>query len=109
MTVTLVGQRITISGPGLIEDAENLVALLQADRRRVVDLAEAAALHTAVVQVLLAFRPGLTGLPDDPFFRTWIMAGLTGPLADPGIVTIGSDVAEAVVTDADGIGLQEFT
>jgi hypothetical protein len=78
------------------------VALLQADNRRVVDLAEAEVLHTAVVQVLLAFRPGLTGLPDDPFFRTWIMPGLTGASPDPAIVTMAADVAEAALTDADG-------
>jgi hypothetical protein len=104
MTVTAVGHQIRISGVGRVEDAENLVAFLQADNRYVVDLAEAEVLHTAVVQVLLAFRPGLIGLPDDPFFRAWIMPGLTGPFAHPGIVTMGSDVAEAGLTDTDGPG-----
>jgi hypothetical protein len=104
MTVTLVGQQIRISGIGRIEDAENLVALLQAHNRCVVDLAEAEVLHTAVVQVLLAFRPALTGIPDDPFFRTWIMPGLTGPLPDPAIVTRAADVAEAALTGLDGLG-----
>jgi hypothetical protein len=104
MTVTLVGDQIRISGAGRIEDAENLVALLQGNNRRVVDLAEAEVLHTAVVQVLLAFRPGLAGLPDDPFFRTWLMPGLTGTLTEPGIVTTAADVAEAASIDADGSG-----
>jgi hypothetical protein len=104
MTVTLAGDRIRITGAGRIEDAESLVVLLQSDSGRVVDLAEAEVLHTAVVQVLLAFRPGLTGHPDDPFFRTWIMPGLTGGVADTGIVTTASDVAEAALPVADGLG-----
>jgi hypothetical protein len=101
MTVRLSGDRIHILGPGLIEDAENLVALLQADRTRSVDLAAAEVLHTAVAQVLLAFRPRLTGLPDDPFFNKWLMAGLTAPSGDPGIVTDGVGVAEATATQGD--------
>jgi hypothetical protein len=94
MTVTLAGDQIRICGPGRIEDAESLVMFLQADNRRTVDLAQAEALHTAVVQALLAFRPRLTGRPDDPFFRTWVLPGLTGGLDDRGIVTTPTIVAE---------------
>jgi hypothetical protein len=101
MTVRLSGDRIHILGPGLIEDAESLVALLQANRARSVDLAAAGVLHTALVQVLLAFRPRLTGLPDDPFFKMWLMPGLTAAADDPGIVTDGVGVAEATATQGD--------
>ncbi len=102
MTVTLADETIRISGAGRIEDAETLVALLQANKRRVVDLAEAAVLHTAVVQVLLAFRPRLAGLPEDPFFRTWLLPGLIEASADPAIVMTSAVVAEADMPDAHG-------
>jgi hypothetical protein len=101
MTVLLSGERIRIRGAGRIEDAETLVAFLQADRARIVDLAEAEVLHTAVVQVLLAFRPRLAGLPDDPFFKIWLLPGLTGVSADPGIVTEAVGVAEATAAQGD--------
>jgi hypothetical protein len=101
MTVTLSGDLIRISGAGRVEDAETLVALLQADRSRAVDLADAAALHTAVVQALLAFRPGLHGVSSDPFFNIWLMPGLTGALFDPPIVTLAAIVAETSIVATD--------
>ncbi len=82
MTVTQSEDRIRISGAGRIEDAETLVALLRSGRDCIVDLAEAEVLHTAVVQVLLAFRPRMAGVPDDPFFRKWLVPTLTGGDSD---------------------------
>jgi hypothetical protein len=73
MSVSLEGNAIHVSGPGRVEDAESLVALLQADRTRVVDLTRAGPLHTAVLQVLLAFRPAVAGPAGDPFVETWLM------------------------------------
>jgi hypothetical protein len=105
MTVTLSADGIRISGAGRIEDAEHLLVLLQADNRRLVDLAEAEVLHTAVVQVLLAFRPHVRGRPADPFFNTWVMPGLTGASADPGIVAVAATVSEVAATDAHGSDL----
>jgi hypothetical protein len=102
MTVTLSGDRIRISGAGRVEDAETLVALLQADRSRVVDLAEAAVLHTAIVQALLAFRPDFHGLSNDPFFNTWLSPGLTGALLGRAFVNSTTVVAELGVINAEG-------
>ena len=101
MTVTLSGDRIRISGAGRIEDAEALLSLLRLHSHCTLDLAEAEALHTSVVQVLLAFHPRMTGIPDDPFFRTWLLPALTASVADPVIVTMGALVAEAAMPDAN--------
>ncbi len=72
MSVTLDGERIRLSGACRVEDAETLLALLQADRGRTVDLAEVTHLHAAIVQLLLAFRPTLSGASADPFVATWL-------------------------------------
>jgi hypothetical protein len=101
MTVARAGARIMITGAGRIEDAETLVALLQADRGSLVDLAGATALHTAVVQVLLAFNPQLSGRPDDSFFNEWIVSQVGAPRQYPGIVTEALGVAEAARADED--------
>jgi hypothetical protein len=79
MTVQLEGDRIRIAGPGVIEDAELLLTLLQADPTRIVDLTEAGHLHAAFVQILLALRPALAGPARDPFVQKWLM-----PLLTPG-------------------------
>jgi len=73
MSVDLEGNAIRVSGPARVEDAESLVVLLQADRTRAVDLTRAGPLHTAVLQVLLAFRPVVVGPAGDAFVETWLM------------------------------------
>ena len=73
MSVALDGDRIRLTGPCRVEDAEALLVLLQSDRTRPVDVADAIHLHAAVVQVLLAFRPNLIGSPQDEFIAQWIM------------------------------------
>jgi ABC-type transporter Mla MlaB component len=72
MTVHLEGHAIHLQGECRVEDAERLLEHLQADRSRRVDLSRAGTLHTAVVQVLLALRPAISGRSDDPFVRDWI-------------------------------------
>ncbi len=76
MSVALEDGVIRLAGAGRIEDAEALVALLQAHPFCLVDLAAAGALHTAVVQVLLAFRPEVAGTAGDDFLSTWVMPAL---------------------------------
>ncbi len=83
MSVTLDGGVVRVAGEARIEDAEALVALLQAQPGCRVDLAAASALHTAVVQVLLAFRPPLAGPVGDPFLNTWLLPALDQPGAPP--------------------------
>ncbi len=73
MSVALDGGVIRLTGAGRIEDAETLVALLQAHPGCTVDLTECGPLHTAVTQVLLAFRPALAGQPADAFLKDWVL------------------------------------
>jgi hypothetical protein len=83
MSVVLLDEVIRITEDGRIEDAETLAALLQADPGRSVDLAGAGALHTAVVQVLLAFRPHVQGCADDDFVNTWLLPVLAQVAGNP--------------------------
>ena len=73
MSVAWDGKRIRLRDACRVEDAEALLALLQTDRRRLVDLDGVKLMHTAVVQVLLAFRPTVTGAPADPFLVAWFL------------------------------------
>ncbi|MET0375370.1 MAG: hypothetical protein ABW128_14080 [Rhizorhabdus sp.] len=69
MSVTVMGDVIALVGACLVEDAEPLLVALQADPGRSVDVGEATRLHLAVVQLLLAARPPLTGVPADSVLR----------------------------------------
>ena len=83
MSIALEGEVIRIMGDGRIEDAETLTGLLHAHPGRSIDLAEAGMLHTAVVQVLLAFRPRLDGRTGDDFVNTWLLPELQKPAVNP--------------------------
>ncbi|MBP0445363.1 hypothetical protein J8J14_11285 [Roseomonas sp. SSH11] len=72
MSVRLDGAVIRLEGECRVEDAEPLLSLLQEEAGRVVDLSAAGRLHAAVVQVLLALRPPLSGEPADSFAARWI-------------------------------------
>jgi hypothetical protein len=78
MSVRLDGEIIRLEGRCHVEDAEPLLGLLQAATGRVVDVSDAETLHTAVIQVILAFRPGITGESRDGFIRRWIAPALAG-------------------------------
>ena len=73
MSVILEGEVVRLHGECRVEDAEPLLTLLQARAGRRVDLGGAGHLHAAVVQVLLALRPVLTGpASDDAFVARWL-------------------------------------
>jgi hypothetical protein len=78
MTVTADGATITLQGNCGIDDAETLLGFLQDQPGRAVDLTNATHLHGAVLQLLLAFRPPLSGQPTDMFTRTWLMPLVRG-------------------------------
>ena len=73
MSVSLDGDTIRLDGACRVEDAEPLLMLLRADPHRQIDLTGAGPLHAAVVQVLLALRPRISGQPGDPFVTMWLM------------------------------------
>lgn len=78
MSVRLDGNLIILEGICRVEDAEPLLGWLQADRGRIVDLAGVEHLHAAVLQVLMALRPTIRGMPEDAFLRDWIIPAAIG-------------------------------
>jgi len=79
MSVEVVGNVIRITGNAPVGDAEPILAALHEDPSRGIDLAQAAHLHTAVIQLLLALRPPILGEPAYPLFVRHVV-----PLIDPG-------------------------
>ena len=73
MTVHLDHRTIRLEGDCHVEDAEPLLNMLQEAGGRAVDISALGAIHTAVLQVLLVFRPEVTGANRDEFFDSWLM------------------------------------
>lgn len=84
MSIRLEGNRILLEGQCRVEDAEPLLGWLHADRSRIVDLADAEHLHTAVLQILLAMAPQIQGAGNNPFIRDWIAPSLITTSASAG-------------------------
>jgi anti-anti-sigma regulatory factor len=78
MSVRQEEQVIILVGQCQVEDAEPLLAALQAAPGLIVDISGASHLHTAVLQVLVALRPEVRGISPDPFIREWIHPLLQG-------------------------------
>lgn len=77
MTVVRDGNLVRLVGLCRVEDAEPLTALLQgADST--LDLSACEALHAAVVQAILAFRPKIVGTPRDAFLRDRLLPAISG-------------------------------
>lgn len=73
MSVRVEAETAYLVGDCYVEDAEPLLAFLQSGSGRLVDVTEAVQLHTAVVQVLLAFRPSMNGPARDAFLEKWLI------------------------------------
>ncbi|WP_202049813.1 hypothetical protein [Microvirga mediterraneensis] len=71
------GEVILLEGQCRVEDAEPLLAWLQANRNRIVDLTNAEHLHGAVFQILMALKPAIRGEGKDAFLRDWLTPVLT--------------------------------
>ena len=82
MSVHLDGDTVVLEGVCRVEDAEPLLRWLQAEPGRIVDLSAVEHLHAAVLQVLMAFRPSLKGVPKDEFLRSVVMPALLDPSSD---------------------------
>lgn len=76
MSVEIVGDIVRIVGDAPVGDAEPLLAALHDDPARHIDLGEAAHLHSAVIQIMLALRPRIVGSPAYPFFSDSILPRL---------------------------------
>ena len=78
MTIVRDGPVVRLQGICRVEDAEPLTALLQGASASTLDLAACEGLHGAVIQAILAFRPKIIGVPDDPFLRDVLLPALIG-------------------------------
>lgn len=76
MSVRLDGEIIRLEGRCHVEDAEPLLVLLQDGVRRTVDLSASETLHTAIVQLILAFHPPVAGDGADDFLRDWVIPAI---------------------------------
>ena len=63
---------VVLAGRCPVEDAETLLQLLQSSADARLDWTQCSGLHTAVLQVVLAMRPALTGPCGDPFVAKWL-------------------------------------
>ena len=67
MTLRSEQGRIVLEGRCRIEDAETLLSALQLSPDSVVEIDAAETLHTAVLQVLMAAKPIITGISRHEF------------------------------------------
>jgi hypothetical protein len=75
MTVRIVSDGvIALEGDCPLEDAEVLQRSLLAHPAAAIDWGSCSHAHTAVIQILLAAQPRLTGTPDSPFLRSKVAA-----------------------------------
>ena len=72
MSIESKKNAITLSGIVTVEEAENLLELLQKKPNAKLDLPACTHLHTANLQVLMAARPAIAHCPDNPELRVWI-------------------------------------
>lgn len=76
MTIARIDGRIVLTGACPIEEAEHLLNLLQEPGRQPIVLEGCGRLSTAIVQLLLASRRAVTGVPADPFTRDHLLPSL---------------------------------
>lgn len=72
MAVRYQDDTAVLDGPCTVEEAGDFAGWLLADRARRVDLAPCTTLHTAFLQTLMALRPPLVAVPQDPGLARWL-------------------------------------
>lgn len=77
MTISADAGRIRLAGRLAREDAEPLLALMLDMPVAAVDWTGCEFAHSAVIQVLLASRRTMLGLPASDFLRAWIAPALS--------------------------------
>lgn len=78
MTLRWDGEAILIEGECRAEEAETLLELMLAHPVAILDWSRCGAVHTAVLQLLLAAGRPVRGVPEDAFLRRWVLPALTG-------------------------------
>ncbi|HEY2780265.1 MAG TPA: hypothetical protein VGI90_05810 [Steroidobacteraceae bacterium] len=72
MTVIASAQGIALEGSCPSEDAEVLLQHLASTPAATIDLGRCESAHTAVIQVLMAFKPKLLKVPRDNSMWRWV-------------------------------------
>jgi hypothetical protein len=75
MGIRYLKKSASLQGQVGAEDAEILLEWLKSRPGSAVNVGRCQQMHAAVLQVLLALRPRITGRPEDP----WLQAVLSGP------------------------------
>lgn len=83
MSLQLHDDVAVLAGAVTVEEVEPLVEWLRGSPGGAVDLAGCTHLHTAALQALVLFRPGLAAPPTEPFLADHILPYLT-PAEPPG-------------------------
>ena len=76
MTVRVDEDIVHLEGACPVNDAEPLLAALQVIPAVIVDVSTVTRLHLAVVQLLMASRATIRGVPADPFLRDFVLPQL---------------------------------
>ena len=72
MSVHIENKIVRLEGACLVEDAEALLLAFQEGCRQV-DLGSATRLHLAIVQLLIAFKPKVSVIPDNSFVKLHLL------------------------------------
>lgn len=78
MPVRFGKNSVTMDGHCAVEEALPLLEYLQGHGQAKVTMRACTAMHSAVLLVLIATRPKIGSLPDEPFMRRWFGPALTG-------------------------------
>ena len=76
MTVRLEKDTVHLEGACPVEEAEDLLSLIDGRPDRVVDLTGCERLHAALLQALITHAPVVRGTPQDPFLHQWVVPSL---------------------------------
>lgn len=78
MPIRYEGDLARFEGACAVDEALPLAEWLETAGNARVDLAACAALHTALLQLLLVARPAVAAPPEDAFLRRWVAPLLAG-------------------------------
>ena len=79
MPVTFKKTVAIFEGDCVIEEAESLLEWLQGAHRRKIKLGPCRHMHTALLQLLMAYRPRIATWPTDPELNQWLAPTLGAP------------------------------
>jgi len=83
MSIEIASDCIHLAGVVMVEEAESLATHLKEHPQSAVNLSACESMHSAVLQVLLALRPKLVGLPADPWLRSLLQNQLSQRKTSP--------------------------